>query len=107
LPPEIDQMQLLNTIMEIRVELSRLSARLEKLDDFTRSLEEQKRQVADISRRADEIQDKVIKIEESSKSAHKRMDTATKLGYWLLTAIGGSVILVIVNFAMKGGFANP
>gem|GEM_PF-6099737 len=107
MPPEIDQLQLLNTIAEIRVELGKLSTRLEKLDDFTRSLEDQKRQVVDINRRAELLADSVIKIEESSKLAHQRLDTATKLVYWLMTAIGGSVIMVVVNFALKGGFTNP
>ncbi|MGK9252357.1 hypothetical protein [Paenibacillus humicus] len=96
--------QLFNTIAEIRVELGKLSIRLEKLDDFNRSLDDFKSQLKDISRRSEEVEKLALAALESTKSAHKRLNGASKIGYWLLTAVGGSVILAVVTFALKGGF---
>lgn len=98
--PGVDVEQFYQTISDIREKLTVITVRLEKLDDHNRRLEA-------MERRAEEIERLLVQALESTKSAHKRLDTVTKLGYWLLTAIGSGVILAVVNFGIKGGFANP
>lgn len=88
------------SISEIKIELTKLSTRLEKLDDFTRRQDE-------ISRRVDDVEKGVSKALESTKSAHHRLNQIHKICYWLLTAVGGAVIVFIVGYAMKGGFYKP
>ncbi|CDN44186.1 hypothetical protein [Paenibacillus sp. P22] len=102
--PEADQLQLMNTIMEIRVELGKLSTRLEKLDDFNRSLDDFRGQLKEIYRRSEEVEKLAVAALESTKSAHKRLNAISKVSYWLLTAIGGAVVVFVVGFALKGGF---
>lgn len=104
--PEIDQLQLLNTITEIRVELGKLSTRLEKLDDFTRSLDELRRQMQDLARKSGEVEDVANKALESTKAAHHRLNGVSKVAWWILTATGGTTITMIVSFALKGGFVK-
>ncbi|GBF73039.1 hypothetical protein PA598K_01324 [Paenibacillus sp. 598K] len=93
----MDMSQLHNTITEIRVELGKLSTRLERLDEFTRRLD-------DLHRRLDDVEGAVTKAVESTKSAHLRLNGIGKVGFWLLTAIGGAAIVFVVGFAMRGGF---
>lgn len=102
--PEADHLQLMNTIMEMRVDIGKISTRLEKLDDFNRKLEDFNGQVKDLARRCQELEKFVTEAVESTKSAHKRLNSFSKVAYWLLTAIGTGVIMGIVGFALKGGF---
>jgi len=105
--PEIDQLQLLNTITEIRVELGKLSTRLEKLDDFTRTLEDQRRQLHEMSKKMSEIEDVANRACDSAGDAKAQLGVVKKVVWWILTAAGGTAITMVVNFSMKGGFANP
>lgn len=101
---ESDHLQLMGLVMEMRVDIGKISTRLEKLDDFNRSLEEFKGQVKELARRCQELERCVAEAGESTKSAHKRLNSFGRVAYWLLTAIGGAVIVTIVGFALKGGF---
>jgi len=48
-----------------------------------------------------------MKTIENAKSAHLRLNGINKVFFWFLTAIGGSAIVTIVGFVMRGGFDHP
>jgi hypothetical protein len=49
-----------------------------------------------------EVEDEFL--EKRLQAIEKKIDAIYRLGWWILTAFGGSFIALLANFIFKGGF---
>ncbi len=89
-------------------------------------MEEMERMRSDISqltRRVDDFSLRLATVEAQTKGFDDKLDTLkelievklgtmkssidgwNKIGFWLLTLCGGAIIIAILNFMVRGGFA--
>jgi len=89
-------------------------------------MEEMERMRSDISqltRRVDDFSLRLATVEAQNKSFDDKLDALkelievklgsmkssidgwNKLGFWLLTIVGGGIIIAVLNFLIRGGFA--
>lgn len=75
----------------------------DSFDDFKERLiriEENVKTVNEVKREVDLMALKVQAVEESTKSAHKRMDKVDKIVFWVGTLIIGAVILAVLSVVL-------
>lgn len=81
--------ELVNTVMDLRLDLARMDA---KMDNFK-----------DISRYVEDIDRRLSKNEATSMLAHNRMDRIEKIHGWIATGFGGAFLAAVATFIIKGG----
>lgn len=79
-------------LMNVRLDLRELSV---KVDSFK-----------DLSHSVSEMDKRLTAVEESSKSAHLRMNTVEKILITLALAVAGGIITAAITFVVKGGLAT-
>lgn len=83
-------------LIDIFERLGNISAKLDEIKEVRKLAES-----TDI--KADEAQRIADIANESTKSAHKRLDKLDKIVWWVATSIIGAVILALMALVIKGG----
>lgn len=83
-------------MMSIFERLGGIDAKLDGVQDIRKMAED-----ADL--KADEAQRIADIANESTKSAHKRLDKLDKIVWWVATSIIGAVIVGLMALVIKGG----
>lgn len=61
------------------------------------------RRVDDFSMRLAVVETQVKNYDDHFKRIEKALDRWNTIGFWLVTLVGGSLILAFLNFAYQGG----
>ncbi|QAV21770.1 hypothetical protein PC41400_21530 [Paenibacillus chitinolyticus] len=88
-----DMKKMHDTMVDVRLELRTISAKVDILTDASRKIEE--------------IEDVAKGAMDSTKTAHKRLDKIDKFITWFTTTVIGAIILAIMGFLIRGGFNLP
>lgn len=86
-------------------------------------MERMRSDISQLTRRVDDFSLRLATVEATTKGFDDKLDTLkelievklttmkssidgwNKIGFWLLTICGGGIIIAIINFLIKGGFA--
>lgn len=112
---ENDLKALSEQLMTVRLDIKELCTKMDGIKDLQKKVEE----IHDTSKEAmqstkaahkrlDElkiIEDIAKNAQQLSEHAHKRLDKVDTVIFWVSTTVIGAVILGIIAFTLKGGFA--
>lgn len=87
-----DLKELQKTLTDLRLEMRELVTEVRGLKDMQKEFDTTKQTAGKAKDRAEE--------------AHVRMDKIERIHWWLFTTIGGTAIVAVIAFALKGGLVK-